>query len=111
MGATSFIVFALPKADSAQTRNVVGGHFVGMLCGAVFYLFIPAPYWLEYPLVVGIAIFLMVALDFEHPPAVGTALAVVFNEINPQIFAIIIVSSIVLSQVRFYSRKFLKDLV
>jgi len=111
MGATSFIVFALPKAYSAQTRNVIGGHFVGMLCGALFYLFIPAPYWLEYPLVVGIAIFLMVALDFEHPPAVGTALAVVINEINLQIFAIIIVSTIVLSQVRFYVRKYLKNLI
>lgn len=111
MGATCFIVFAMPKSDSAQTRNVIGGHFTCLLCGALFYFLIPAPYWLEYPLVVGVAIFFMVALDFEHPPAVGTALAVVTSEINLQVFAIIIFSAMVLSQIRYYSRKFLKDLV
>lgn len=111
MGATCFIVFAMPKSDSAQTRNVVGGHFTGLLCGAVFYFLIPIPYWLEYPLVVGIAIFIMVSLDFEHPPAAGTALAMVTNEIDFQVFAIIVFSALVLSQIRYYCRKFLRDLV
>ena len=64
MGATAFIVFAMPKAASAQTRNVVGGHLVGIVTGTIFY-YTPFPYYIEYPFVVGIAIFLMVALDFE----------------------------------------------
>ncbi|MHC4126196.1 MAG: HPP family protein [Planctomycetota bacterium] len=30
MGATTFIVFAMPKAVTAKTRNVIGGHLVGL---------------------------------------------------------------------------------
>jgi CBS-domain-containing membrane protein len=67
MGATAFIVFAMPTDISAQTRNVIGGHLVGVVSGTIFY-FAPLPYLIEYPLVVGIAVFLMSALDVEHPP-------------------------------------------
>lgn len=111
MGATSFIVFAMPKAVSAQTKNVIGGHLVGLACGTIFY-FIKLPYFIEYPCVVGIAIFLMVALDVEHPPAAGTALAVVINEVSPiDAYVIIMISALILSQCRYFLRRYLKDLV
>jgi CBS-domain-containing membrane protein len=111
MGATSFIVFAMPKAVSAQTKNVIGGHLVGLACGTIFY-FAALPYFVEYPCVVGIAIFLMVALDVEHPPAAGTALAVVIKEISPiDAFVIIMISAVILSQCRYYLRHHLRDLV
>jgi CBS-domain-containing membrane protein len=110
MGATSFIVFAMPKAESAQTRNVIGGHLVGLATGTIFY-FTALPYFFEYPLVVGIAIFIMVALDVEHPPAAGTALAVVINEVSLDAFLTIMISAVVLSQCRYYLRHYLKDLV
>ena len=110
MGATSFIVFAMPTAVSAQTKNVIGGHLVGLIAGAVFY-FTALPYFLEYPLAVGFAIFIMVALDVEHPPAAGTALAVVINEVSREAFITIMISTVVLSQCRYYLRKHLKDLV
>lgn len=111
MGATSFIVFAMPKAVSAQTKNVIGGHLVGLACGTIFY-FTKLPYFVEYPCVVGMAIFLMVALDVEHPPAAGTALAVVINELSPiDAFVIIMISALILSQCRYFLRHYLKDLV
>ena len=110
MGATSFIVFALPTTASAQTRNVIGGHLVGLIAGGIFY-FTALPYWLAYPLAVGVAIFVMVALDMEHPPAAGTALAVVINEITPMVFAAVVISSIVLSQLHYYLKRYLKDLI
>ncbi len=110
MGATSFIVFAMPTAASAQTRNVIGGHLVGLALGTIFY-FVALPYLLGYPLVVGIAIFIMVALDVEHPSAAGTALAVVMNEVSPDVFYTIMVSAVVLSQCRYYLRHHLKDLI
>jgi CBS-domain-containing membrane protein len=111
MGATSFIAFAMPKAVSAKTRNILGGHLVGLASGAVFY-FTNLPYFVEYPCAVGIAIFLMVALDVEHPPAAGTALAVVINELSPiDAFVIIMIGSLILSQCRYYLRHYLKDLV
>ena len=111
MGATSFIAFAMPKAVSAQTRNIIGGHLVGLACGTIFY-FTPLSYLVEYPCAVGIAIFLMVALDVEHPPAAGTALAVVINEVSPiDAFVIIMISALILSQSRYFLRHYLKDLV
>lgn len=111
MGATSFIVFAMPKAVSAQTKNVIGGHLVGLACGTIFY-FTKLPYFVEYPCVVGMAIFLMVALDVEHPPAAGTALAVVINELSPiEAFVVLMTSAIILSQCRYFLRRYLKDLV
>ncbi len=110
MGATAFIVFAMPKADSAQTRNVIGGHMVGLACGAIFY-FTALPYFIEYPLAVGLAVFIMVALDVEHPPAAGTALAVVINEVSLDAFVTIMLSAVILSQCRYYLRNFLRDLV
>ena len=110
MGATCFILFAMPKSVSAKTRNVIGGHLVGLACGTIFY-FTNLPYYIEYPCAVGLAIFLMVALDVEHPPAAGTALAVVINEVSPDIFFTIVICSVVLSQCRYYLRNYLKDLV
>ena len=110
MGATSFIVFAMPKTVSAQTRHVIGGHLVGLASGTIFY-FTNLPYLLEYPLAVGIAICIMVALDVEHPPAAGTALAVVIKEVSPDVFVTIMVSALVLTQCRYYLRNHLKDLV
>jgi len=108
--ATAFIVFAMPKSVSAQTKHVIGGHLVGLAAGAIFY-FTALPYYVEYPLVVGIAIFIMVAIDVEHPPAVGTALAVVINEVTLNTFIGIMLSSIILSQCRYVLRRHLKDLV
>ena len=111
MGATSFIVFAMPKAVSAQTKHVIGGHLVGLAVGTAFY-FTGLPYFLEYPSAVGIAIFLMVALDVEHPPAAGTALAVVINEAPLNItFITVMTSAVILSQCRYYLRHYLRDLV
>lgn len=110
IGATSFIAFAMPKAVSAKTRNILGGHLVGLASGAIFY-FTALPYFVEYPCAVGLAIFLMVVLDVEHPPAAGTALAVVINEVSLDVFVALMTSALVLSQCRYYLRHYLKDLV
>ena len=110
MGATAFIVFAMPKAVSAKTRNVMGGHLTGIAVGAVFF-FTNMPFLIEYPLTVGLVFFLMVALDVEHPPAAGTALAVVINEVSLDVFITIMISAAVLSLCHYHLRKYLKDLV
>ncbi|HUV41716.1 MAG TPA: HPP family protein [Sedimentisphaerales bacterium] len=110
MGATTFILFALPNAYSAQTRNVIGGHLIGLLVGTIFY-FTALPYWLEYPLVIAVAILIMVIVNAEHPPAAGTALAVVINEVSIGVCATIILSTIVLTQVRYYLRHHLQNLL
>ena len=108
IGATAFIVFAMPKSVSAQTRNVIGGHIVGLAAGHLS-LAIPLPFSIECALAVAIAIFLMVALDVEHPPAAGTALAVVINEVSRDTFIAILASALILSQCRYYPSFALSD--
>jgi len=110
MGATAMIVFAMPKSVSAQTRNVIGGHLVGLASGSLLSL-AALPYFVSYPLAVGVTVFLMVALDVEHAPAAGMALAVVINEVSLDVFVAIMVSILILSQCRYYLRKYLRDLV
>ena len=40
IGATAFIVFTMPNNITAQSRNVIGGHLVGLFYGFLF-SFIP----------------------------------------------------------------------
>lgn len=93
MDAAIFIVFAMPTAVSAQTKHVIGSHLIGLVCGAIFY-FTNLLYFLEYSLVVGIAVFLMVALD------------VIINEVSLNAFITIMIRVVVLSQCRYYLRRY-----
>ena len=110
MGATAFISFALPKNVSARTKHVIGGHLVGLACGTIFTL-TAMPNYAEFPLAVSLAIFFMVALDVEHPPAAGSALAVVINEVTLNGAVAIILSALVITQCRYLMRNVLKDLI
>ena len=69
MGATAFICFV-------RTKHVIGGHFIALICGAIF-VQTAMPYYVEFPSAVALAVFLMVVFNVEHPPAAGTALAAV----------------------------------
>lgn len=119
MGATAFIVFAMPRSVTAGARNVIGGHLVGLLCG----LAVAALPDLKFPffyvvcsLSVGLSFFIMVVTDTEHPPAAGTALAIALRGASeePGLTAMVIAvlsSAMVLSATRWLLRKHLRDLV
>ena len=116
MAATAFIIFAMPKGVSAKSRNVLGGHLTGLICGfAVLRGFallqLPTAYYIQYTLVVWLAFFFMVALDFEHPPAAGTALAVVMNEVSFEVFLVIMTTALALSLIHRIFIDKLRDLV
>jgi len=110
IGATCFIVFAMPRSEAAQTRNVIGGHLIALVTAGLFRV-TAFPYFVEYPLVVGLSILVMVVLKAEHPPATGTALAGVINEVSADVILTVLVSVLVLSQCRYYMRRYLKDLI
>jgi len=86
LGATAFVVFALPEKITANPRNVIGGHFVGLLCGflgIVVLRLLPVTTDIVesaiYAITVGASIFIMTITDTEHPPASGTTLGVVLK--------------------------------
>ncbi len=89
LGASTFIVFALPGLPAAAPRNVILSHFVaaatGWLCihacsvdprGATLSHLFGMPHILATSLSLGITTLLMLLLDAPHPPAGATTLIV-----------------------------------
>jgi len=113
IGSTAFIVFTMPQNITASPRRVIGGHLTGFVCGSLAAL-IPHQtdflYIVICAVAVGVSIFLMVALDFEHPPASGTALGVAMTGFSVSVMIAVITSSIVLSLAHVMLRRYLRNL-
>lgn len=114
IGATSFIIFAMPDDITAQPRNVIGGHLIGLLIGSLCGL-IPQSHSvysiLVYSLAVGVSIFIMVVIDVEHPPASGTALGVTMTGFSFQVFIAVVTAIIVLSFIHHRFKTKIRNLV
>jgi CBS-domain-containing membrane protein len=113
IGATAFIVFAMPDSITAQARNVIGGQLIGLFFGFLFSLF---PHTvliysiIVYSFAVGATIFAMVVIDMEHPPAAGTALGVAMTGISMDVFIAVTISIILLSLIHKFFKPYLRDL-
>jgi CBS-domain-containing membrane protein len=114
VGATAFIVFAMPKDFTAKPRHVIGGHVVGIVSGSLCAL-LPhttiLPSLAIYSLAVGCSIFLMVITDTEHPPASGTALGIAIKGFSYEVVAAVIISAIVLAAIRHVFKAHLRNLI
>ncbi|MBA65637.1 MAG: HPP family protein [Candidatus Marinimicrobia bacterium] len=115
IGATAFIIFAMPNNIAAEPKRIIGGHFLGFFIGSCFAIF---PFidilffkavW--YALSIGITILFMVILDFEHPPAAGTALGMTLVGYSSSAAMAIFVSVVLLAFIGYIIKPFLKDLV
>ncbi len=114
LGATSFTVFAMPKNFTANSWNIVGGHLIGVIIGAVcaaIPLHIIHYEVGAYALAVGMAMFLMVITDTEHPPAAGTALGMAMQVFSWRIIITTLLSVIVLALIHHFFKRYLRDLV
>jgi CBS-domain-containing membrane protein len=118
LGATAFVVFALPDSFSAKPRNVLGGHIVGLICGGIGFILLnmlpdPDLFISEaaiHAIAVGLSIFIMVITDTEHPPAAGTALGVAFEGFSLRVVVTVLLFSIVFTVIRLFLKKHLRDL-
>jgi len=122
LGASVFIVFAMPNTIAADKRRIIGGHVTGVVCGLIcYYAFFTGPLaelckniefirWVAVALSVGLSILLMVALNFEHPPAAGTALGIATHEWSWQTVVFIVVFAVCLAVIKWLLRRYLKDL-
>lgn len=118
LGATAFVVFALPDKITAQPRNVIGGHIVGMVCGMIGFqtltLFPDPDFFIAesaiHALAVGLSIFIMVLINTEHPPAAGTALGVAIQGLSYRLALSILFFAFVFTFIRLRLRKHLRDL-
>jgi HPP family len=113
IGATAFIVLAMPDYVTAQPRNVIGGHLVGLFWGFAFSLVPHAATIVDlvcYLLAVGLSIFTMVVTDTEHPPAAGTALGVAITGMSPNVLVAVLLSIVLLSLMHRFFKPYLRDL-
>lgn len=123
LGASAFIVFAMPRSITARSRSLIGGHIVGLLSGTLcYYALLIGPLgklitgWefttlFVYALAVGLSIFLMAITNTEHPPAAGTALGIVAHAWAYEIVVFVLLCAIGLAIVRGLLGSRLRDLV
>lgn len=122
LGASTFIVFAMPHSITARPRRLIGGHTIGLISGSICYFaFIAGPLgelaanwefitWCVCALSVGLSIFLMTITDTEHPPASATALGIVAHGWSYRVVIFVLVSAISLAIIRRLLRGRLRDL-
>ncbi|MDL2233424.1 HPP family protein [Ruminococcaceae bacterium OttesenSCG-928-L11] len=94
IGASTFIAFAYPQAESSHPRYMIGGYATSILAGAVCsgLLSLLGGAGAAFPLhavlcalAVFLTVFCMVLLDFQHPPA--AALAIFITESSSPLVA------------------------
>ncbi len=123
LGASTFIVFTMPEAQVSRPRFLIGGYFIGILIGTIFYFIMQhlLSYDLHIPhesllamvtaVAVGSAIFMMVILDFEHPPAAGVTLGLVANAWSLKVIIVIFIGILLLTGIKTILKPMLKNLL
>jgi len=123
LGSSAFIVFTMPQTKSSRPRFLIGGYVVAILTGSVCN-FVTTLKFVEdlftapeliYPLFaaisVGLAIFIMVVTNTEHPPAGGVALGLVISEYDIIAVVVVMVGVVSLSAVKTVLRPVLINLL
>lgn len=109
LGATAFIALTMPHIDSSKPRYLIGGYAIGVLAGVVLSVLVG---WLQLgqdvgmerlivvsgaALATGLAMFMMVVTDTEHPPAAAVALGFVLNTWDLRAIIVVFVGVICIS--------------
>lgn len=122
LGASTFIIFAMPHSVVAQPRRLVGGHIVGLVSGLLcYFVFLTGPLdailggwkitlWFAGALSVGLSLFLMAITNTEHPPGASTALGIVVQQWSYEVIIFVVVFAVCLAVTRRLLQKFLRDL-
>ena len=123
LGASAFVVFAIPNSYSSDPRRLIGGYIVGIVIGIICYLisikFPTSDFFTntEMSLIVfgaiavGLSIFIMAVTNTEHPPAAGIALGLLINKWDWMTIIFILFAISWLTGVRKILNPYLMDLI
>ncbi len=114
LAATGFTIFTMPNNVTASSRNVLGGHMIGMFFGSLFSFFSMESgigQDVIYALAVGFSMFAMTITNTEHPPAAGTALGVVLDGFSQDVIMGITVGAGILTAIHWLLKPYLLDLI
>ena len=114
LGATSFIVFAMPKTYASSPRRLIGGYSIGILigiicsyAGSILHTTSVLSNVISYetPIVfaaiaVGLSIFIMTITNTEHAPAAGISLGLVINQWNLNSVLFIVFVMLIMAVIR-----------
>lgn len=124
LGATSFIVFAMPKTYASSPRRLIGGYSIGIITGIICsYLgsilhdtsLLNALLPHESPIVfaaiaVGLSIFMMTLTNTEHAPAAGIALGLVINQWSVISLIFILIVMLTMATIHYLLKSYLINL-
>jgi CBS-domain-containing membrane protein len=118
LGASAFVVFAMPDSKTATPRSLIGGHAlcmaIGSLCSIPLRLGLVPSNSVSVGLLgaaaVSLALFGMVVTDTEHPPAAGNALAFAVAPIGLEHALFTAGTIVLLALARHALRGWLRDL-
>ena len=104
-GASIFLLFAVPKSDFSQARNLIGGHFLASSFGVVFLILFGANFWLL-PITLGLTVVGMQIFRVSHPPAASNPIIIFFSEPSWSfIFIPTLVGAATIAVIAFFYRK------
>ncbi|MEN6480313.1 MAG: HPP family protein [Anaerolineales bacterium] len=122
LGATAFIVLAMPHTPAARPRSVLGGYLCGLAAGLLCWLLVlgVSTLWPAVPLrpvqialggaAVALATLLMASAQTPHPPAAGFALGLVLEFWDLYTLLLVAAAVLLLSGLRLALRRWLIDL-
>jgi len=123
LGASVFIVFTMPTQYSSDPRRLIGGYFVGLTVGFIFFIISSSSFMndlISYhttifvifgSMAVGFSIFIMAVTNTEHAPAAGIALGLVINSWDGLTILYILVALFWMISIKLLLRKYLMDLI
>lgn len=118
-GATSFIVFAMPRLKTSVPRRIVGGYVVGLIVGVLLHEAACAVdvlgvhhwvYSLFGAMAIGLSLLIMTMTNTEHPPAAGAALGLVFEGYTLTALCVIMLGVLGLVAAKWLLRRWLINL-
>ena len=124
LASSTFIIFAMPKAEAAQDHRVISAYFTNMAVGGLthfclIYLLGHDAMFLGHgfyvfsfvaALAVSLSLFLMVILNIKHPPALGICIILIINMHRYDIMAVIAFSALVLALLHFSLKRWMRTL-
>ena len=121
LGSSSVVAFAAPSLRASRPRCLIGGYLVGVSVGCGMSLLATATGgWVSLDehsarilygaIAVGLAMFIMVTTDMEHPPAAAIALGFVLNEWDLMTIVVVLAGISAISLIKEAARGRLIDL-
>ena len=121
LGASCFIAFTMPHGAISSPRYLVGGYVVGLAVGTGCHWLsrmpLPEGWFLVHhdvffgALAIGLATFIMVVTNTEHPPAAGVALGLVVQEWSLLTVVVVFVGIVLLWTIKRLLKPLLVDLL